>query len=204
MPLRVEVTFDVETQVAATAFARLCCDLQHLSLLMVAAGAPPRPLFVGPPDFDFELLIEPSLWKYSAFIEMGPETFGIAEIQFVHLRLSSPLIIDFLVKVPQYLVVPVARMFRIAFERLFYPDLERRKKTIAVERDAEELRQLRIDSFAKAIELERRIRDPQLRELYLQNLRSSITPFDREHPSILEFRVSEDTGTEDTGKERHS
>jgi hypothetical protein len=123
---------------------------------------------------------------------MRPQAFGLAEIEIVHISKESPMWLDFVLKLPKELVIGVIEGFQLVFSRLYFPEMERRKKAIAVERDMELLRQERLRTFAAAIDLENKISDPQLRELFLSGLRSSLAPFESEHPEIEGISFSTD------------
>jgi hypothetical protein len=197
--LRVRITFASFESMPATSFARLLCDLQHLTLVVVASTIPERmPLSSA--------VFDPALQKYSAFIEMRPQAFGLAEVEVVLINKGSPLWIEFLLKLPRELVSPVSEAFRLVFNRLYFPELEYRRKAIAVhresiaadresigaQREAEALRQDRLRSFAQAINLEKTISDPETRALFLRGLRSSLRQLETTHPEIQDLRTSED------------
>lgn len=185
MALRVRLTFETFESIPAISLARLLIDVQHLTLVVVASQIPERmPLSSA--------VFDPALQKYTVFIEMRPEALGLTEVEITRINKESPLWLEFLVKVPRELVTGVAGAFRLVVNRLYFPELEYRRKTIAVEREAEALRQERLKSFAAAIEIEKNIHDPHLRELFLRGLRSSLAPFETEHPRIDKIEISDE------------
>ena len=175
---------DFET-LPATGFARLLCDIQHLSLVVVALQFPERiPLSSA--------VFDPALQKYSVFIEMRSGSFGEAEVYVSRFQKQSPMWLEFLLKLPKEIASGAASTFKIVFDRLYYPELTHRKKSIEVEREGQFLLQERLRTFELAIDIEKKITDPRLRELYLQGLRSSLEPLLTQHPEITKIDLDED------------
>jgi hypothetical protein len=185
MSLIVRLHFaDFET-LPATGFARLLCDIQHLSLAVVALQFPERmPLSSA--------VFDPALQKYSVFIEMRPDSFGEAEVYVSRLQKQSPMWLEFLLRLPKEIASGVASTFKIVFDRLYYPELARRKKSIEVDREDQFLSQERLRTFELALDIEKKITDPRLRELYLRGLRSSLEPLLTQHPEITKVDLDED------------
>jgi hypothetical protein len=87
---------------------------------------------------------------------------------------DGPTLLGFLLKLPQEVFSKAASVVKTGFYRLVYPDLERQRKQIQVEREKQGLAQERLVTFEKAVDVGEKITDPKLRELFLQGLRSSL------------------------------
>src|SRR5580700_1343263 len=87
---------------------------------------------------------------------------------------DGPTLLGFLLKLPHEVFNKAASVVKTAFNRMVYPDLERQRKQTQVERERQGLAQERLATFEKAVDVEKKITDPKLRELFLQGLRSSL------------------------------
>jgi hypothetical protein len=87
---------------------------------------------------------------------------------------DGPTLFGFLSKLPVEVFTKAASVVKTAFNRLVYPDLERQRKQIQVEREKQGLAQDRLVTFGRAVDIGEKITDPKLRELFLQELRSSL------------------------------
>jgi hypothetical protein len=87
---------------------------------------------------------------------------------------DAETVLGFLLKLPKEALSRAASAAKTVYDRLVYPDLERQRKHIQVEREKQGLAQERLVTFEKALDVEKKITDPELKELYLKGLRSTL------------------------------
>jgi len=196
MSIRVILQFDPEApDIQAIPFARLLCDIQDLSLMVVILSLSEDvtrmdEILIG------SIAVDPVLQKYAAFIEMRAGAFGVAEVYLQRIEKHSPLIIEYLLKLPSVLNGPFRKAFKFIYERVLYGDLQRQKRQLEVDSRRENLLRKRIDNLSAAFDLADKIQNPRLREQFLAGLEFSITPFETEHPQITSAEVHDDDSDE--------
>src|SRR5437016_530799 len=78
----------------------------------------------------------------------------------------------------------VVTIVRVVINNLFFIDLERERRTVAIQLMREQVLEQRIKNVSDALSLAKKIPNGHLREEYLESLRSSVLPFAIEHPPI--------------------
>lgn len=114
--------------------------------------------------------------------------------------MESPLFIELETKkFAEKVQKAFARTFRYIISHLLFVDLEREKRSVEIQLIREQVLEKRIKTAASALNLAKKIPDEQLREEFIDSLRSSIWPFETEHPPIKSVKLIEDKNEEDTG-----
>lgn len=184
MPLLARFEFvPTPRPLTAISFARLFCDLQHVSATMMAL-----PVVGQIPQRD--VMFRPRAWKYSFVIELSHGELGSYEVFIPRVKQTSPLWVEVLMKVPKEVASKVAKAFRIAFQRVSYGDIEREKRLVEVDIMREERLKKRIENLAATYRLAQEIHDDEAREIFLQGLEFSLRPFFEEHPPIKKIKFS--------------
>jgi len=192
MSVRVGLRFAVGDEgIDAIPFARLMCDLQHLSLMVVSLA-----MLDEYPGTDVlptgSAVFDPALQKYTVFIETRVGAFGVAEVHVVRIEQQSPTLIEFVLRIPKTLNAACVRAWKFIFERVLYGDIEREKRRADVDSMREDVLRKRLENLAAAYDLSARIQDPYLRERFLRSFESSLAPFGTDHPQITDGFVRDD------------
>lgn len=188
--MRFELMFEVsEPGLPAAQFARLLLDLQEVAIMAHALGRLDE-LDVNDPA------LEPVAHKYEHMIAAQRGTWGEAEATVDTISQGSPLKIGLLLKVGQALRRPVAAALRLLVERVIYLDLERERRQIANDIRREDLIEKKLDNIERALKIQRRVRDPEIRRRLRFALDSTVRPFVVEHPPIVSARVQDDDDAE--------
>jgi hypothetical protein len=184
--MRILVEFDTENvELHAIEFARIMLDIQHLAIV-VRALAEDR---LHPNDIVFD----PYKQKYQWMIEAAGPDIGMAELTIVNITEGSLLIELEPKKVARKIQKAFTRAFRYVINHFLFVDLERQKRSVEIQMMREQLLRKRIGNAAAALGLIKKIPDAQLREEFIDSLRSSVLPFLFEHPPIKSVKLIGDT-----------
>jgi hypothetical protein len=118
---------------------------------------------------------------------------GLAQIVVSRIVQSSPLQLEVsLPKLPKELAWRAYEALKILFRRLYYGDLERKRRQLEIEDLEQDVLRKRLENWSTAVKLAEKIPDPALRGRFLQSVDFSVRPFLREHPPLLSVEVVED------------
>jgi hypothetical protein len=183
------ITFEFDTddlQIDAIQLARIMLDIQHLAIVIHALAE--DKLNAG------HIVFDEYKRKYKWLIEATDGELGDAELTTVGLRMESPLFVEFKTKkFAESVQKAFARIFRYVINRLLFVDLEREKRSVEIQLIREQVLEKRIKSAASALNLAKKVPDERLREELIDSLRSSIWPFEIEHPPIKSVRLIEES-----------
>lgn len=189
-----KITFEFDTddlQLDAVHLARIVLDIQHLAIVT-------RALAEDELNADHSVFNEYKR-KYKWLIEATGGELGDAELTTVSLRMESPLFIEFKTKkFAKSVQKAFAKTFRYIINHLLFVDLEREKRSVEIQLIREQVLEQRIKNATSALNFAKKIPDKELREELIDSLRSSIWPFEIEHPPIKSIKLIEDSDEKQT------
>jgi len=191
--IRLVFEFDTDMdELDSVHMARIFLDIQHLAIVTFALAD--KRLDAAHMVFDHYKR------KYKWLVEAQAEDLGESQLTAVRIRLESPLIIEVAgKKLAQGLNSTVLPVIRYVVTNLLFIDLEREKRSVAIQLMREQVLEQRIKNASAALGLAKKIPSGDLREEYLESLRASVLPFALEHPPMKSIKIieaSDDKSTE--------
>jgi hypothetical protein len=189
--VRILLEFDTQGyELRVVAVARLLLDLQHVATMA-------RALAVDRLQRD-DIVFDWYFQKYSWMIEASSEDLGLGDLSLVRINSGSLKIEVKPGKLVQGLQKAFAQSFSYIIKNILYVDLEREKRGLDNQLKREEVLRDRLENAAKAFQLIKKIPDEDLREQFIESLKSSVLPFAMEHPPLKSAKlIEEPDGTEE-------
>ncbi len=150
-----------------------------------------------------DIVSDPYKRKYKWLIEATGEDEDLddAVLTIIRIRMESPLLIELASKkLVQRIQQAFAQSFRYIINHLLFIDLEREKRSVEIQMMREQVLEQRIKNASSALNLVKKIPNKQLREEFIDSLRSSVFPFAIEHPPIKSIQLIEDADEKDTNE----
>jgi uncharacterized protein YnzC (UPF0291/DUF896 family) len=173
--------------------ARLLLDIQHLAIVTRALAEDNLKAN--------DIVFDPYKRKYKWLIEATEEELGMAELTVVHIRMDSPLLVELqLKKLSKSAQKAFTKSYQYIINHLLYNDLEREKRSVEILMMREQVLEKRLKNASSALNLVKKIPDEQLREEFIDSLRSSVLPFGTEHPPIKTIKLIGEKGDDVTNE----
>jgi len=189
--MRIQFVFDTDNyELHAVSLARILLDIQHMAIVSFALAKEQLPID--------DIVFDDYKQKYSWMIEAQEADLGGAALLVTSITMASPLKIELGSKnLTKGVKKAFIKTYRYITEHLLFTDLEREKRSVDIEWMREQVLEQRIKNFESALNLTKKIPDENMRQQYLESLRSSVYPFIAEHPPIKEVKLIDDTSESD-------